>query len=400
MMTVPFLTHNTKNNKMKIITVIILLLLSMTAFSQPKQDTTYKARLNTVENLLMDIENKNYNYEITNLKDKLDFQQKLNEQTINSISTQLDSATYNLTIFGILFAIAAIGLGLYVTYIERKIVRIGEENKILLTKNQQIKGDVEALNKLIQSDIYGLFLKIKREESVHTIERLVKVPKDISNVCETLLSRELHEEDFAKLKQAYLNLPDKKEGNYGHGYLTVFFQHFLGQSLRDENLRVDIAEFIQLGISAAFENDIVKSTLDFTGVLVDKGIQEFKSEINLFFKGLTKSKYKNYFPVYEVIFDTLKTRKNRFEMFSSIESVADNRIAKIEFGNVLSNKYSLDNPTESEQLAFAELKELTIAQVKTEEEARQQAEEEKKKQEERQRQQEKNRKKREEQQRK
>jgi hypothetical protein len=348
----------------------------------------------------MDIDKKNYDYEITNLKDKLDFQQKLNEQTINSISTQLDSATYNLTIFGILFAIAAIGLGLYVTYIERKIVRIGEENKILLTKNQQIKGDVEALNKLIQSDIYGLFLKIKREESVHTIERLVKVPKDISNVCDTLLSRELHEEDFAKLKQAYLNLPDKKEGNYGHYYLTVFFQHFLGQSLRDENLRVDIAKFIQLGISAAFENDIVKSTLDFTGVLVDKGIQEFKSEINLFFKGLTNSKYKDYFPVYEVIFDTLKTRKNRFEMFSSIESVAYNRIAKIEFGNVLANKYSLDNPTESEQLAFTELKELKIAQEKTEEEARQKAEEEKKKQEVSQRRQEENRKKREEQQRK
>lgn len=386
MTTVPNFIHNPKNNKMKVYTMIILLFLSMAAFSQTKQDTTWKARLNNVENSLLDIKNKNYDYEITNIKDKLDFQQKLNEQTISSISTQLDSASYSLTIFGILFAIAAIALGLYVTYIERKIVRIGEENKALLAKNQRIKDDVEALNKLIQNDIYGLFLKIKREESVHTIDRLVKVPKDITNVCDTLLSRELLHEDFVKLKQAYLNLPNKKEGDYGHYYLTVFFQHFLGQSLRDENLRVDIAEFIHLGISASFENDIIKSTLDFTGVLVDKGIQEFKSEMNLFFKGLTNSQYKNYLPVFEVIFENLKLRKNRFEMFNSIDSITENRLAKIEFGNLLANKYSLDNPTESEQLAFAELKELITAQEKADEEPIQKAEKEKKKNEERQKQ--------------
>lgn len=375
MTTIRCLSYNNKNNKMKTITVIILLLFSVSAFSQSKQNTTLKERLKSVEKVLMDIENKKYDYEITNLKDKLDFQQKLNEQTINSISTQLDSASYSLTIFGILFAIAAIGLGIYVTYIERKIVKIGEENQKLLTKNQQIKDDVEALNKLIQSDIYGLFLKIKREESVHMVERLVKVPKDIVNVGASLLSRDLHQEDFAKLKQAYLNLPNKQEGNYANNYMFVFFQHFLGQSLRDENLRLEIAEFIHQGINSAFENDIVKSTLDFTGVLLDKGIQEFKSEINIFFKGLTNSQYKNYIPVYKVIFDNLKSRKNRFEMFSSIESDAENRLAKIEYGNLLVSKYSIDNPTESEQLVFAEINELTTAQQIDEEKVRQKAEE-------------------------
>ena len=371
---------------MKIIT-IILLLISVTVISQSKQDTTWKIRLNKVEYQVNDIEKKNYENEIATLKDKLDFQQKMSEQSISSISNQLDSASYNLTLFGLLFTIAAIGLGVYVTYIERKIVKIGEENKELLAKNQKIKEDVEAVNKLIQSDIYNLFLKIKREESAHILDRLVKVPRDIENVCESLLSRELEQEDFAKLRQAYLNLGENKN-EYNQQYLVLFFQHFLGQSLRDEKLRQEISKFIPEGISSSFKNDIVKSTSDFVTVIVDKGIQEFKPEINLFFNGLTNSEYKKFGVVYQMLFDNLKSRKNRFEIFNIVESVQDKRQAKIEFGKLLQDSYAADNPTESELLVYAELKELLAAQQKDKDEAKQKAEEQKKQQEERLKQQE------------
>lgn len=367
---------------MKKIIAILLLFTSAPVLSQSNQVTTLKSSLDKVEYMLQDIKNKNIENEIAILKDKLDFQQKMNEQSNSSISNQLDSASYNLTLFGLLFGIGAIGLGLYVTYIERKIVKIGEENKELLTKNLKIKEDVEALNKLIQSDIYNLFLKIKREESVHIIERLVKVPKDISNVCETLISRDLHQEDFPKLKQAFLNLPNKDEGNYAYYYKIVFFQHFFGSSLRDENLREDISKFIPDGIFASFENDIAKSTVDFVSVILDKGIQEFKSEINLYFYGLTKSQFKNYIDVYQLFFDNLRSRKNQFEIFNIVESTEDKRLAKIEFGKILENKYSKDNPSESEKLAYSDLSELIVAQQKAEKEAIEKEEEQKKREEE------------------
>lgn len=376
-----------KYKSMKIITITLLMLVSILSYSQSKQDTTWKNRLIKLENQVGDIEKINLEVEIATLKDKLDFQQKMSEQSISSISNQLDSASYNLTLFGLLFGIGAIGLGLYVTYIERKIVKIGEENKELLTKNQKIKEDVETLNRLIQSDIYNLFLKIKREESVHILDRLVKVPKDISNVCQTLLSRELEREDFTKLRQAYSNLGDIKN-EYHHQYHLLFFQHFLDLSLKDDKLRKDISEFIPTGISAAFENDIIKSTFDFVTTLVDLGIQEFKTEVNLFFKGLTNSEFKTFETVYQLLFDNLKSRKNRFELFSVIESSDDKRQAKIEFGKLLKNKYSVDNPTESENLTFSELTELIAAQQKAEEEAKQKAEEQKKQQEERKKEQE------------
>lgn len=376
---------------MKKIITIVLLLISVTVISQTKHDTTWKARPNKLEYKLNDIEKKNYENDIAAIKDKLDFQQKMSEQSISSISNQLDSASYNLTLFGLLFAIAAILIGLYVTYIERKIVKIGEENKELLTKNQKIKEDVEALNKLIQSDIYNLFLKIKREESVHILDRLVKVPKDIANVCQSLLSRELEQEDFTKLRQAYLNLGEI-QNDYHHQYNHLFFQHFLGQSLKDEKLRQVISKFIPSGIGSSFDNDIVKSSSDFVTVIVDMGIQEFKHEINLFFNGLTNSEFKTFGVVYQLLFDNLKSRKNRFEIFNVIESVQDKRIAKIEFGKVLQDFYAEHNPTESELLVYAELKELIAVQQKEEDEAKQKAEEQKKKQEERQKQQEKQKK--------
>lgn len=109
-------------------------------------------------------------YKINNLEDRLEFQEKINERTISSISSQLDAASYTLTLFGGLFAIAAIVLSVYVTYIERKIVKISEENRDLFIRSQRIKEDVESTNNLIQKDIYTLFLKIKREETVHILD--------------------------------------------------------------------------------------------------------------------------------------------------------------------------------------------------------------------------------------
>lgn len=346
---------------MRNLILLPLLLFPIVLFSQTKQDTTWKSRLTKVENRLNENDKLNTEAEIALLKSKIDLQDKLYEQTVNSISNQLDYATYNLTLFGILFAIAAIGLGIYVTYVERKIVRIGEENKDLLEQNKKIKQDVQELNQLIQKDIYNLFLKLKREETVHILDRLVKVPKDIANVSMVLTSRELQNDDFLKLKKAYLVLGEKDD-LFKSAYKILFFQHFLAQTLKDEELRDDVSDFIPSAITASFENDIIKSTSDFSAVLVERGIQEYKKELNLFFNGLTNSQYKGFNDVYQLLFDNLKSRENRFDTFNTVESTQDKRVAKISFGRILRSPYSGDNPSEGELLDFKELDELTAIQ--------------------------------------
>ncbi len=355
---------------MKISILLSLLFYSTLLYPQTKQDTTWKIRISKIEDKISSIDKQNAVAEIENLKDKLAFQQKMSEQTINSVSVQLNAASNNLTLFGILFAIAAIGLGFYVTRIERKIVKIGEENKELLAKSQKIKEDVDAVNQLIQSDIHKLYTQIKREETDFILDRLVKAPKEINEVWYTLLSRELMPENFSKLRQAYMNW-DRKDSNYKHNYVKIFIRHFLAQTLIDEQLRKDFSYYIGHNIYYGLENDVFKCTSDLAIVLVNEGIVEFQKEINSFFWGLTSSGHKESHEVYRLLFNNLRSRKNRFDMFSIVESVKDKRYAKIAFGKLLFEQYAHDNPSEFERSVFRELDELIAAQQKDDDEAKQ-----------------------------
>src|SRR5690606_3282036 len=136
---------------------------------------------------------------------------------------------------------------------ERKIIKLRNENEELLKQTKETKNEVVEINELIQKDIYGLFLKIKREETIHILNRLVKIPEDISNLSQELLSRELRQEDYSLLKKAYLKVKVKPEKentsdfisfssnyNYKEAYLLLFFQHFLDLSLKDEEINPEL----------------------------------------------------------------------------------------------------------------------------------------------------------------
>lgn len=356
---------------MKKLLLITLILFSLKSYSQTVKDTTLEYRISKMENKLESINKLNEKFE--NIKDKLDYQEKINTQTLNNISTQLSASSYNLTLFSVLFAIVAIAVTFYVTYIERKIINMSEENKKLLAKSEKAKNEIEELNKLIQNDVYNLFLKIKREETIHIIDRLVEIPEDIGNVATVLLTRDLTSDDFLKLKKAYLKLENNK---YNEDYQLVFFQHFLHLALKDEKLQNDISNFIYGGIQYCFKNDIIKSTSDFASVLVEVGIEQFKKEINLFFQGLSNSKHKNYGEVYDVLFEQLKVRKNQFEIYSLVESVPEKRIAKINFGKILQKTYH--NLSSSEATLLRDLEEMMLIQQKEEDELKQREEAQKK----------------------
>jgi hypothetical protein len=306
--------------------------------------------------------------ELSNLKSQSDYLANLNETTINCISTQLDSATYNLTLFGILFAIIAVFFGVYITYIEKRVVKLREENKSLLEQTIKNKDEVVAINNLIQKDIYGLYIKIKREETLHLLNRLLKVPRDIANLSMQILSRELEKNDFYILKNAYIKLCDTLDeelDNYDLGesysdlYKSIFFQHFLDLSLKDEKIAIDMLDFIPQGIESAFENDIIKSTEDFMKAIIDLGYQSKVKEINNYFKGLTDSVYKNLDKVYEIIFNMLNNRDDQFKFFNIISDEKESRIGKSNYGKILKEIYSSTELSLSEKVVFDKIKLIT-----------------------------------------
>lgn len=332
--------------------------------SEIKSFEKQKLEKNDVEIISNTDKIKTLNEKIDELNEDYEKQEKINEKTLDSISNQISAASFNLTIFGILFSVIAIGLGLYVTHIERKIVLIREENKSLLSETKIVKDDVVKINTQIQKDIYGLFLKIKREETLHILERLSKIPEDISNLSQQLLSRELEKNDFIILKEAYLRLKEKislniedendifdfnQETEYLNSYKLLFFQHFLDLAIKDPIINEDLIEYYDNSVNCAFENDIIKSTTDFTEVLMEVGLQSKTKEINAFIKALSISKFKTFDNVYLIIFKNLQTRDNHFNLFNLLNDDKEIRAGKLKIGQIIIEKYSNSPLSEKEQ---------------------------------------------------
>ncbi len=345
--------------------LLLIILIPLFAISQNSNDS-----ISIQQNKLKTEElSKDFN----ELQKKYEYQIKVNDQTLNNISNQIGATSFNLSIFAFLFGILAIGLGVYVTWVERKIIRLKEENESLLKETKKTKEEVVAINELIQKDIYGLFLKIKREETIHILNRLVKIPEDIANFTEQLISRELEEEDYTLIKKAYLKLNPKTRDTYtGFGmtskdsYHLLFFQHFLDQSVKDEEIGSELISNYSNGIDCAFENDIIKSTEDFMKAIIDLGFQKRDKEINSFIKALSKSQHKNFSKVYNIIFESLNKRDNQFKFYSLIESLKDNRLGKVNFGNLLIDKYSKTELSDSEKVIIEDIK-LIQAELEKEE---------------------------------
>lgn len=332
--------------------LFLLFLLSSLFFAKTKNDTIrFDSKTNEIENKVKQIDI--IDKRLSDLQSRYEYLDKLNDKTLNSVSNQISAASYNLTIFGILFGIAAIGIGLYITVMERKIVRISDENKDLLLKNQQIKTAVEDLNKLIQNDIYGLFLKIKREETVYILNRLTKVPQDIVNVSELLLSRDLEKDDYPKIKTAFLKLGLRKE--YKDEYMLLFFQHFMYQAIKDDEIRGGLIDFFKNGINCSFENDIIKSSEDFISAVLDLGISNSKEGINKYFEGIAESKYNNYKELFKSIYEKLRNRENKFLFLNTLSQNPINNITKIAFADLIIEEYGIDKLFETEKIILEEI---------------------------------------------
>ena len=352
--------------------------------AQEKNDSSVFSRQHIVGQLNNNANNIDKNKrELDELKNELELLEKVNERILDGVSRQLEAASYNLTIFGLLFAIAAIILGVYITRIESKVVRLSEENKTLLNQTEKSKEEVVAINNLIQKDIYGLFTKIKREETVHMLNRLSEIPKDINNLLEPLISRELEKEDFKILKLAYLKIKElpseprplfSTKMSYPDSYKLVFFQHFLDLAIRDKDIGKDFTEFYKTGIACSFENDIVKSTQDFINAIVEMGYKPKKEEIGSFMKGLSVSKYKDFNDLYVLIFDSLKCREDRFEFFNFINDDLESRQSKSNFGKQLVVNYSSENLTANETEIIKKTETLIAELEQEEEEAKAKAE--------------------------
>lgn len=297
--------------------------------------------------------------EIDKLEETIDRERYISDKSFNSISNQLSASSNSLSLFGILFGVLAIAIGFYVTYIERKIVALKEKNIYLLNETKLVKDEVVEINRLIQQDIEGLYKKIKREETSHILDRLIKVPHDITNLMSNLLSRELDKADFDKLKISFQKI-NPNEKDIIMRYQILFFQHFSDLALKDKTINPFFTEVIPHAIECSFENDIMKSTNDIFSYLIDEGFVNNKLQINAYFKGLSKSQFKDYRPLYDLIIQKISRRDELFLLCQLIDSNFENELSKLYFVDIIQTKFENSTLTESEKIIFEDLEKLKL----------------------------------------
>lgn len=215
---------------------------------------------------------------------------------ISAVNTMLVAFTIGLSVIGIL-------LGIYISWLKSRVSKMSDN---ISEKEQTIiklAKTVEETEKKIQSDISGLYAKLREEETITLLHRLKEEPEDIINLGKLLFARSLDDTGFPIMKQAFMKLmtmgPEINEGDlfnlsYREQYTIQFFQHYLMQSMLDNDLRPIIIEDFKISMNCAFKNDIIKSTEDICQALsVSNAPFDKVGLLANYLEALNQSKYSN-----------------------------------------------------------------------------------------------------------
>ena len=224
--------------------------------------------------------------QLSSLQTKTDILTGIIETSNDSIANQL-SAT-NIVLAAVAIVIAIVG-GLLGLYIKRKKAEIESLATTIEGKRKTIESAAEATAKLdeqIKGNLGELYKQLRNEETKALIDRLVLEPRDVGNLIHPLLARDLEEDKFGSLKEAYLKLKsetktdEKPEDVIGfvrlggtspeEDYILLFFQHFCCQSVSDDQIRPELIKGFKDTCQKAFKRDIIKSTIDLCKALSDE----------------------------------------------------------------------------------------------------------------------------------
>lgn len=242
-------------------------------------------------------------YILNSNNNNVDIIKDIVEISNSSISCQISTLNAFIAGFSLLFVIAGVILGIYISNLEKKTLIIKENVEKKEWEIIKLAETVKETDEKIQSDISGLYAKLRDEESITLLKRLEEEPQDVSNLSKTLLARQLKPEWFAYLKTAFyklLELGDEadKRGwfslSYKDNYLLLMFQHYMYFSIKDDIIREQIKPRFGLLIKCAFKRDIVKTTTDLCKALSEQNITFDKSDILVsYLSALNDSSFNN-----------------------------------------------------------------------------------------------------------
>ena len=235
----------------------------------------------------------------------------------STIANEISAVNTLLVTFTIVFGIVGIAWGIYITWLQRKVSKMSDNIEKKEQKIIALAKTIEETDQKIQSDISGLYAKLRKEETKTLLYRLVEEPLDITNLSDLLLARSLDDEGFPILKTAFMKLldnePDTEEDSFimlseKEQYSLLFFQHFLYKSILDDDLRPEIEKNYIHCMNCAFKRDIIASTNEFCKTLsVIKTSSDKVTLLTTYLKALNESKFKNLIELKSVFQEKVET---------------------------------------------------------------------------------------------
>lgn len=228
-----------------------------------------------------------------------------------SIANEIAASERLMGIMALVIALAAIFVGLYVTILHNRILKMSDTVKSISKDVEKKEIEVNELVDDINEHFDSLYTRIRRADTKEYVKRLERVPLDIVNLGEILLARELEQEDFEVLKRAYKNLiksgkesehPGLMRPSYGESYRLQFFQHFAGKSISDDFLRGQVLDDLNRIVKCCFDNDIKKSLSDLAPELRKRTVPFDRLVVlKKIIAALDQSEFKGNADVYDII---------------------------------------------------------------------------------------------------
>lgn len=241
---------------------------------------------------------------LRNINDNVDAVLRIVDVSNSTIANEISAINTMLVAFTIVFGVVGVLLGVYISWLQRKVSKMSDNIAEKEQKIINLANTVEETDRKIHTDIAGLYEDLRKEETMTLLRRLEEEPLDISNLSSLLMTRTLSGEGFTILKQAYIKLKSLGpeidndrflEPSFRQQYIVIFFQHYLRESVLDEDIRPDIVKECKYSMNCAFKRDIIKSTEDFCMALSDSKVQFDRVLLVVdYLKALNQSKYANF----------------------------------------------------------------------------------------------------------
>lgn len=345
--------------------IIISLLLIVSTISYAKKSSTNVDTLNIAISQLktktndIDLSIDGLSKQIDVISYTVETQKDIISQEQSAIENSMSSINMVFTIFSILMTLGGFALGYYINRKEKnmqslldKVEEKKKEVETLEAKTIKTREDIRELNNTITNDIEALYARLRREETVTFLKRLVDEPEDIDNLINLLLSRDLEENDFKYLLLAYRKLKDRiNSRNYKitkiqkisrWDYLILFFQQFCEQSIGNKLVRDDLIEMLPPIIKSASNRDIDKSTNSLI-MCLNKNINNENDNLVIlliYLEALVNSQFKYYPKPYEIIALEYKNGNELKELWSMLEVKG---IINQYFGSALCERFKDDD---------------------------------------------------------